>query len=74
MQQNSSILWLAYAFMTVSAWGLYGVFLHTGQVAMGDEALGDLRVLRGLGRPVARVHLGDAADLSERLGEMARGA
>ena len=28
--------WLIFVFMTVSAWGLYGVFLHQGQVAMGD--------------------------------------
>ena len=47
---------------------------YTFGVLADAQALGDLRVLRGLGRPVARVHLGDAADLSERLGEMARGA
>lgn len=34
------MLWLAYALMTVVAWGLYGVFLHTGQVAMGDPVNG----------------------------------
>ena len=28
--------WLIFVFMTVSSWGLYGVFLHQGQVAMGD--------------------------------------
>ena len=27
---------LIFVFMTVSSWGLYGVFLHQGQVAMGD--------------------------------------
>jgi len=28
--------WLTFALMTVVSWGLYGVFLHMGQVAMGD--------------------------------------
>lgn len=28
--------WLIFAFMTVASWGLYGVFLHRGQVSMAD--------------------------------------
>jgi hypothetical protein len=32
--------WLAYALMTVVAWGLYGLLLHTGQVGMGDPING----------------------------------
>ncbi len=32
--------WLAYALMTVACWGLYGVFLHSGQVGMGDPVNG----------------------------------
>ncbi len=32
--------WLLYVAMTVVAWGLYGVFLHTGQVGMIDPANG----------------------------------
>ena len=32
--------WLTYALMTVVSWGLYGVFLHTGQVGMQDQANG----------------------------------
>ena len=32
--------WLAYAFLTVATWGLYGVFLHSGQLAMGDPVNG----------------------------------
>lgn len=32
--------WLMYAFLTVFAWGVYGVLLHTGQSAMGDPANG----------------------------------
>ena len=32
--------WLVFALMTVVAWGLYGLCLHTGQVAMGDPVNG----------------------------------
>lgn len=32
--------WLAYALMTVAAWGLYGVFLHSGQTYMKDPVAG----------------------------------
>ena len=32
--------WLSFAFMTVLCWGLYGIFLHTGQVAMRDPVNG----------------------------------
>ena len=32
--------WLAYALMTVVAWGLYGILLHTGQVGMADPVNG----------------------------------
>ena len=27
-------LWLTFALMTVASWGLYGIFLHSGQMAM----------------------------------------
>ncbi len=37
---QSGLLWLAYAFMTVAAWGVYGVFLHSGQTLMKDPADG----------------------------------
>jgi hypothetical protein len=30
--------WLVFALMTVVSWGLYGIFLHSGQVAMQDKA------------------------------------
>lgn len=39
-QQGSSMAWLAFALMTVASWGVYGVFLHTGQMAMGDPVNG----------------------------------
>jgi hypothetical protein len=32
--------WLVFALMTVVSWGVYGVFLHTGQMAMGDPING----------------------------------
>lgn len=32
--------WLIFALMTVGSWGLYGVFLHTGQIAMADAVHG----------------------------------
>jgi hypothetical protein len=32
--------WLFYALLTVATWGLYGVFLHSGQMAMGDPVSG----------------------------------
>ena len=32
--------WLIFALMTVVSWGLYGVFLHTGQVTMSDPVHG----------------------------------
>jgi drug/metabolite transporter (DMT)-like permease len=32
--------WLTFALMTVISWGLYGVLLHTGQVAMKDAVNG----------------------------------
>jgi drug/metabolite transporter (DMT)-like permease len=32
--------WLIFALMTVVSWGLYGVFLHTGQVNMSDSTNG----------------------------------
>ncbi|MCL4704480.1 hypothetical protein KJ068_04935 [bacterium] len=32
--------WLIFALMTVVSWGLYGVLLHTGQMAMADSVNG----------------------------------
>ena len=32
--------WLLFAFLTVVSWGVYGVFLHTGQMGMGDKVNG----------------------------------
>ena len=32
--------WLSFAILTVFAWGVYGICLHTGQMAMGDPVNG----------------------------------
>jgi hypothetical protein len=32
--------WLMFSLLTVVTWGVYGVFLHTGQTAMGDPVNG----------------------------------
>ncbi len=32
--------WLFYVFLTVCTWGLYGVYLHSGQMAMKDAEFG----------------------------------
>ena len=32
--------WLAFALLTVFSWGVYGVFLHTGQIHMADPVNG----------------------------------
>src|SRR5438309_8827243 len=37
---SSGLTWVAFALLTVVSWGVYGVFLHTGQVAMQDPVNG----------------------------------
>src|SRR5437868_14131261 len=37
---SPDLTWLAFAMLTVVSWGVYGVFLHTGQVAMQDPVNG----------------------------------
>lgn len=32
--------WLIFALMTVLSWGLYGIFLHSGQTGMADKSNG----------------------------------
>ncbi len=39
-QSTPGLTWLLFALMTVATWGVYGVFLHTGQVGMSDPANG----------------------------------
>lgn len=38
--QQPGMAWLLFALMTVVSWGLYGVLLHTGQMAMADSVNG----------------------------------
>jgi len=45
----NNMMWLIYAFMTVLAWGLYGVLLHSGQVAMGDAVNGRYKAFLWVG-------------------------
>ena len=37
---DNGLAWLIFALMTVASWGVYGVFLHAGQAAMGDPVNG----------------------------------
>src|SRR5258707_14825281 len=37
---SPGLTWLAFAFLTVVSWGVYGVFLHTGQMGMQDPVNG----------------------------------
>src|SRR3954462_11598190 len=32
--------WLLFSLLTVVSWGVYGIFLHTGQMAMADPVNG----------------------------------
>lgn len=34
------LTWLTFALMTVASWGVYGIFLHSGQTAMADSING----------------------------------
>ncbi len=40
MAANKNMNWLGFALMTVAFWGLYGVFLHKGSMAMKDPEFG----------------------------------
>ena len=39
-QAQPGLTWLAFALLTVFTWGVYGIFLHTGQVNMQDPVNG----------------------------------
>jgi len=41
--------WLAYALLTVASWGLYGIFLHTGQASMADAVNGRYKAFLWVG-------------------------
>jgi drug/metabolite transporter (DMT)-like permease len=37
---NAGYSWLMFALLTVVSWGVYGAFLHSGQMGMGDPVNG----------------------------------
>lgn len=39
-QTQPGMTWLAFALLTVVSWGVYGIFLHTGQLNMQDPVNG----------------------------------
>lgn len=39
-ENQPGMTWLFYALLTVGCWGLYGIFLHSGQVSMADPVNG----------------------------------
>jgi hypothetical protein len=41
--------WLVFALLTVGCWGLYGVFLHSGQAAMNDPVNGRYKAFLWVG-------------------------
>ena len=41
--------WLIFALLKVVSWGAYGLFLHTGQTAMGGGELARYRAFRFVG-------------------------
>lgn len=46
---DAGITWLTFALLTVVTWGVYGVFLHNGQSAMGDPVNGRYRAFLFVG-------------------------
>lgn len=41
--------WLAFALLTVVSWGVYGLFLHTGQMGMSDPQNGRMKAFLFVG-------------------------
>jgi hypothetical protein len=41
--------WLAFALLTVASWGVYGIFLHTGQMNMQDPINGRMKAFLFVG-------------------------
>src|ERR1044071_1167054 len=37
---SPGMAWLFFSLLTVVSWGVYGIFLHTGQMGMGDPVNG----------------------------------
>ncbi|OHE79833.1 MAG: hypothetical protein A3G75_16160 [Verrucomicrobia bacterium RIFCSPLOWO2_12_FULL_64_8] len=47
--QTPGMTWLIYSLMTVASWGLYGVFLHSGQATMADPVHGRYKAFLWVG-------------------------
>ncbi|MDJ0837501.1 MAG: hypothetical protein QNK37_13365 [Acidobacteriota bacterium] len=43
MSSSPGMMWLVFALCTVACWGLYGIFLHSGQLGMADQANGRMK-------------------------------
>lgn len=39
-QSSPGAAWLFFSLLTVASWGVYGIFLHSGQMGMGDPVNG----------------------------------
>jgi drug/metabolite transporter (DMT)-like permease len=46
---SQSSAWLAFSLVTVGCWGLYGAFLHSGQMGMGDAVNGRYKAFLWVG-------------------------
>ena len=46
---SHSSAWLMFSLLTVGCWGLYGAFLHTGQMGMGDAINGRYKAFLWVG-------------------------
>jgi hypothetical protein len=46
---SPGLVWLAFSVLTVGCWGLYGVFLHSGQAAMNDPVNGRYKAFLWVG-------------------------
>jgi hypothetical protein len=46
---SHSSAWLMFSFLTVASWGLYGAFLHTGQMGMADPVNGRYKAFLWVG-------------------------
>lgn len=46
---GGGMMWLTFALMTVLFWGLYGIFLHSGQMGMADPVNGRYKAFLWVG-------------------------
>jgi hypothetical protein len=46
---TNSMQWLTYALLTVSFWGVYGIFLHKGSMGMADPVSGRYKAFLWVG-------------------------